>query len=190
MTEREKMLAGKLYNPMDPELVALRARARSYTHQFNASSDKEEKKEIIKKLVGNVADDNYLIEGPFFADYGCNLYLGKNFFANFNFVVLDVGRVDIGDNVMIATNVQLLAATHPVDIATRYSGKELGAPVTIESNVWIGGGVIVNPGVCIGEGAVIGSGSVVIKDVPPHVVAAGNPCRVIREIDQNRAYQE
>lgn len=184
MSERERMLAGKLYNPMDPELVALRARARNYTRDFNASTDDGEKRAILCRLFGGVGDKTPWVEGPLFCDYGCNTYVGKSFFANFNFTVLDVGRIDIGDNVMIATNVQLLAATHPIDIQTRYSGRELGFSITIEDNVWIGGGVIVNPGVRIGAGAVIGSGSVVTKDIPSNVVAAGNPCRIIRDIQQ------
>ncbi len=184
-TEREKMLSGELYAPSDPELVQLRERKKKYMDAFNvASADQQERIELLRLLLGGIADDKAWIQGPFYCDYGCNIYLGKNFFANFNFTVLDVGRVEIGDDVMIAPNVQLLSATHPLDAKTRNSGRELGFPITIGNAVWLGGGVTVNPGVTIGDGVVVGSGSVVTKDLPPNVVAVGNPCRVIKHIEQ------
>jgi len=185
MTEREKMLSGEMYDPMDPELVAGRAKARRLTHELNHIHPDEEirKTEIVKELIGSAKSKPW-IEPPFYCDYGSNIHVGEEFFSNFNCTMLDVAPITIGDQVMLATNVQLLTATHPIEAKARHSGKEYGLPITIGSRVWIGGGVIVLPGVTIGDGAVIGSGSVVTKDIPANVVAVGNPCRVVKQIDQ------
>lgn len=186
-TEREKMLAGELYNPADPELSRGRRRCRKIVHQLNNTmTGTSEWRSAIDELIPNANDA--CLEPPFHCDYGTNIKLGKHFYSNYNCVILDVAEVKIGDNVMFAPNVQLYTATHPVDIQRRINeGVEYGLPITIGDNVWLGGGVVVCPGVSIGEGAVIGAGSVVTKDIPANVVAVGNPCRVIRTIDNTGA---
>src|SRR4051812_2956250 len=177
-TEREKMLAGDLYDPLDPELVAARRRARDLTHALNATrdADKEFRARLLRDLFGAAGDDLW-IEPPFYCDYGANIAVGRKVFFNFNCVVLDVARVTIGDHTMFGPAVQIYAATHPLDAATRRAGLELGKPVVIGSDVWVGGGVVICPGVTIGDGTVIGAGSVVTRPVPAGVFAAGNPCR-------------
>ncbi len=181
-TEREKMLAGELYDPMDAELVQARRKARLLCKKLNDSNDDEEelRLEVLKELFGDI--DGLWMQPPFYCDYGNNIKVGKKVFFNFNCVVLDVAEVTIGDEVMFAPNVQVYTATHPVDWKERASGLELAKPITIGSNVWIGGGVVVCPGVSIGDRTVIGAGSVVTKDIPADVVAAGNPCKVIRSL--------
>ena len=187
MTEKEKMLAGELYNATDPRLVEERRRARDLLHAFNDTRDAETERraEIIRELFGS-AGEGVLIEPPFFCDYGSNIRLGDRVFFNFNCVVLDVARVTIGSDVMFGPAVQVYTATHPMDFQTRRAGLEAGKPVTIGSDVWVGGGAIILPGVRIGSRTVIGAGSVVTRDVPDDVFAAGNPCRVIRPIDGER----
>jgi maltose O-acetyltransferase len=171
------MLAGELYFAGDPELAADRAHCERLTRDYNGTGDES----VLRELLGRLGADSY-IRPPFFCDYGYNLALGDNVFLNFNCVVLDVVPVTIGDRVQMASAVQLLAAEHPLDPVERATGREFGRPITIEDDVWLGGGVIVCPGVTIGRAAVIGAGSVVTKDIPPEVVAVGNPCRVMREI--------
>jgi maltose O-acetyltransferase len=171
------MLAGELYFAGDPELTAERERCEALLRRFNASDDRA----LLSDLLGSIGTDSY-IRAPFYCDYGYNLTLGDNVFLNFDCVVLDVVPVTIGDRVQIASAVQLLAADHPLDAVERASGREFGRPITIEEDVWLGGGAIVCPGVTIGRASVIGAGSVVTKDIPAGVVAAGNPCRVLREI--------
>jgi maltose O-acetyltransferase len=191
-SERELMLAGELYLAADPELVAMRRRARALTARYNASSDLDtsepastaggpSREQLLRELLGKVGK-HPVIEPPFRCDYGCHIQVGDNLFANFGCIILDCHRVEIGDDVFIAPNVQILAATHPLDPETRASGRELARPVLIESRVWIGAGAILCPGVSIGEGSVIGAGSVVLRDVPARVLAAGNPARVIRSL--------
>lgn len=183
-TEKEKMLSGGRYNAADPQLVMERRQARNLLKAFNDSMDEEQEKrqQILAKLLG-VMGENVLIEPPFFCDYGSNIYLGNNVFFNFNCVVLDVVRVDIGNNILFGPNVQIYTATHPIDYKERATGLELGKPVRIGSNVWIGGSVVINPGITIGDRSVIGAGSVVVKDIPAGVFAAGNPCNVIRSLE-------
>lgn len=178
------MLAGQLYNPLDPELVELRHRARQLTQTLNLSADeaKEKKLEILAKLFGAVGANPW-IEPPFFCDYGSNITLGSNVFFNFQCVVLDVAAVQIGDYAMFGPAVQIYTATHPLDAGERRRGLEYAKPVTIGSDVWIGGGTVICPGVTIGSRSVIGAGSVVTRSIPANVVAAGNPCRVLRELD-------
>ena len=142
---------------------------------------REEQDALIRQILGRTGK-NVHIEAPFHCDYGYNIEVGENFFANYHFVVLDVGRVKIGDNAQIAPNVSIYTAGHPVHPESRNSGYEYGIAVTIGDNVWIGGNVCILPGVTIGNNAVIGAGSVVVRDIPDNVIAAGNPCRVIREI--------
>lgn len=177
------MLAGELYVAADPELVAMRRRARRLTRAFNATTEEEpdERLRILRELFGAVGP-RAEVEPPFRCDYGSHVFVGDNFYANFGCVILDCAAVRIGRNVMFAPNVQLFAATHPIVAAERIAGPELARPITIGDNVWVGGGAIVCPGVTIGDNAVIGAGSVVTRDVPANVVAAGNPCRVIRAV--------
>lgn len=182
-SEKELMLSGELYLASDPELVKLRNRARQMTRAYNSTVEAEVdvRRAILNRLLGQMSP-KIEIEPPFRCDYGFNIFLGQNFFANFGVVMLDCAEIRIGDNVLLAPNVQIYAAHHPLSPAERWSGRELASPITIGNNVWIGGGAIVLPGVSIGDNSVIGAGSVVTKDVPANVVAAGNPCRVIRAI--------
>ncbi len=185
MTEKEKMLSGNLYYPGNEELKADFNRCRKLTRSYNQTTEDElEKRQaILKELMGSIGEDSY-IEVPFRCDYGQNIYAGNNFYANFNLVILDICKVHIGDNVLLGPGVGIYTAGHPIDAGVRNSGLEFGRPVTIGDNVWIGGNVVVNPGVTIGNNTVIGSGSVVTKSIPPDVIAAGNPCRVIRGITE------
>jgi maltose O-acetyltransferase len=171
------MLAGEMYLAGDPELVADRERCEQLMRAYNAGGEES----VLRGLIGSVGKETY-IRPPFFCDYGYNITLGDNVFMNFNCVILDVVPVTIGDRVQVASAVQLLAADHPLDPVERASGREFGSPITIEDDVWLGGGAIVCPGVTIGARAVLGAGSVVTKDIPPGVVAVGNPCRVLREL--------
>ncbi|MFO7321926.1 MAG: sugar O-acetyltransferase [Chloroflexota bacterium] len=180
LSEREKMLRGDLYNAQDPELTEMRKRARKLLRALNASAE-EERLEIMAQLLGAMGEGTW-IEPPFFCDYGTHITLGKNVFFNFNCVVLDVAHVEIGDNVLFGPNVQIYTATHPIDAETRRTGLELGKPIRIGSDVWVGGSAIILPGVTIGSRTVIGAGSVVTRDLPDDVFAAGNPCRVIRQL--------
>ena len=183
MTEKEKMLMGELYNSLDAELFDTRQYAKEIVYKFNSlKPDKVEKRMKLMKNFLGACGENAFIEPPFRCDYGCNIELGENFYANYNLTILDCAKVKIGSNVMIGPNVALYTAGHPLERETRRSGLEYAYPITIGNDVWIGGNVVILPGVTIGDGAVIGAGSVVTKDVPPEVLAAGNPCCVIREI--------
>ena len=183
MTEKEKMLAGENYQPSDPELTAERLHARTLTQAFNNSApdDIRGRDITLRKLLK--AKGSVLIEPPFFCDYGYNIQVGKNFFANFNCVFLDVNSISIGNNVLLGPAVQIYTATHPIDPKERLTFMESSKPVTIGHNVWIGGGSILCPGVTIGDNTTIGAGSVVTKDIPANSVAVGNPCKVIRSIE-------
>ena len=143
-------------------------------------TDTQGRFKILKNLIGKMADDNALIIQPFFCDYGKHICLGKRFFANFNFTVLDEAYVTIGDDCFIGPNVSIYTACHSTNPVERNSRKEWALPVTIGNNVWIGGSVTILPGVTIGDNVTIGAGSVVVKDIPSNVIAVGNPCRVIR----------
>jgi maltose O-acetyltransferase len=183
-TEREKMLAGQLYDPLDPELVRARDRARDLCQELNATREaqQEERRRILRELFGAGGDDVWM-QPPFFCDYGSNILLGKKCFFNFNGVVLDVCQVRVGDHTLFGPAVQIYTATHPLNAELRRT-QEFGKPVMIGSDVWVGGGAIVCPGVTIGSRSVIGAGSVVTRDIPEGVFAAGNPCRVIRELTE------
>ena len=183
-TEREKMLAGELYDPMDPVLVAAREHARDLCQTLNATreADVDERRRILRELFG-AGGESVWMQPPFFCDYGTNIELGERVFFNFNCVVLDVCPVRIGDFTLFGPAVQIYTAMHPFEAALRRKA-EFGKPVEIGSDVWVGGGAIILPGVRIGSRAVIGAGSVVTRDVPDDVFAAGNPCRVIREISE------
>ncbi len=177
------MLAGELYLASDPELTALRRNARWLMRLINATTEEEIQRRaaLLRELFGSLGE-GFEIEPPFFCDYGHNIHIGSRFFMNFDCVILDVCEVRIGDSVFIGPGVHIYAATHPADAAARCAGPELGAPVRIGNRVWIGGGAIIGPGVTIGDDSVIGAGSVVVRDVPAGVVAAGNPCRVMRKV--------
>jgi maltose O-acetyltransferase len=175
------MLAGELYDAGDPELVADRARSAELMRVFNDEDDLDTRLRVLGELLGAIGDESE-IRPPFYCDYGYNVRLGSGVFLNFACVLLDVVAITIGDRVQIGPAVQLLAADHPLDVATRASKLENGRPIAIEDDAWIGGGAIVLPGVTIGSGSVVGAGSVVTRDVPAGVVAAGNPCRVIRAL--------
>src|SRR6476646_799156 len=183
-SEFKKMLAGELYDAMDPELVAARDRARYRCQELNATreADRDRRREILKSLFGKGGESVWM-QPPFFCDYGSNIELGERVFFNFNCVVLDVCPVRIGSYSLFGPAVQIYTTMHPFS-ATERRNKEYGKPVDIGSDVWIGGGAIILPGVHIGSGAVIGAGSVVTRDVPDRTFAAGNPCRVIREITE------
>ncbi len=184
MTEKEKAAAGLLYDAnYNAEMLAERLAAAELCYDYNQlrPSQNEEKERILNRLLGHKGDNCVIIQ-PFHVDNGFNIEVGDNFFANYNLVVLDEAKVKIGNNVFIAPNVGIYCAGHPFDVELRNQGLEYALPVTIGDNVWIGGGVQIMPGVNIGSGTTIGAGSVVTKDVPANVIAAGNPCRVIREI--------
>lgn len=182
MTQKELMLAEKLYCT-DDELKKDAARSRKLTRIFNdtTSEQREYRIQILKELFGSTGENIY-IEPPFRCDYGSNTYIGENFYANFDCIILDVAEVHIGRNVLFAPRVCVFTAGHPIDADIRNKCVEYGKKVTIGDNVWIGGNSVINPGVTIGNNVVIGSGSVVTRDIPDNVVAAGNPCRVIRSI--------
>ena len=178
------MLAGELYSALDPELTGDRLRARELCRQLNASKADatEDRARIIAALLGTVTDA--WIEPPFFCDYGRNITLGRKVFFNFNCVVLDVMPVRIGNHTLFGPAVQIYTATHPLDATERRSGLEFAKPVSIGADVWVGGAAVICPGVTIGDRAVIGAGSVVTRDIPADTFAAGNPCRVIRAIEE------
>lgn len=183
-SEREKMLAGELYDALDAELVTARERARDLCHALNATreGDVEPRRALLRDLFGRGGDSVWM-QPPFFCDYGTNIELGERVFFNFNCIVLDVCRVTIGDYTLFGPGVQILTPMHPMNAAERRL-KEYGRPVAVGADVWVGAGALILPGVTIGDGAVIGAGSVVTRDVPAGVFAAGNPCRVIREITE------
>jgi maltose O-acetyltransferase len=182
-TETENMLAGRPYVAADPDLVAARARARQLLRRYNATTEAEpdQRRTLLVELLGQ-AGAGVWIEPPFFCDYGRYLFLEDGVYMNFNCVILDCNHVRIGAGTMLGPAVQIYAATHDVDPAVRAQGPELAYPVTIGRNCWIGGGAIITARVTIGDNTTIGAGSVVVKPIPANVLAAGNPCRVIREL--------
>ncbi len=177
------MIAGELYDPLDPQLVEDRIQTRLLLKALNESreDDPEERNRILKLLLPNSLN-NLWLQPPFYCDYGYNIQIGERVFFNFNCVVLDVAPVRIGNRTMFGPNVQIYAATHPLDPMERSSGLEYGKPISIGDDVWIGGSVVICPGVTIGDRSIIGAGSVVTKDIPSDTIAAGNPCRIIRTI--------
>ncbi|QYR11667.1 sugar O-acetyltransferase [Prevotella sp. Rep29] len=184
MTEREKMLAGEVYCAVDSQLIADLQATRGVLHEFNSlhPSETQRMKEILKGLLGFVADDDFIINQPFRCDYGKQISIGRRFFANFNFVVLDEAPVTIGDDCFIGPNVSVYTACHSTDPVERNTRQEWAKPVTIGNNVWIGGSVTILPGVTIGDNVTIGAGSVVVGDIPSNTVAVGNPCKVIKHV--------
>ena len=194
MTEKEKMLAGQLYDPSDPELDALRLKARKLARKYNLTD--EDRPEALRAILTELlpsAEELPAMQAPVWFDYGCNTSFGRLCFTNFNFTCLDVCPVRIGDNVMIGPNVTLATPMHPLlpeerNVRLREDGSaydlEYAKPITIESDCWLAANVVVCGGVTVGRGSVIGAGSVVTRDIPPHSLAAGNPCRVIRELTE------
>ncbi len=190
MNQKERMLAGLPYKAWLDGLREERMENKLKIHKYNQLHPDEEEKieELIRSILGKAGKDVH-IEAPFHCDYGSNIEAGDYFYANYNCTILDVGKVIIGDNVMLAPNVSIYTAGHPIHPDSRNSGYEYGIPVTIGNNVWVGGNVVINPGVTIGNDVVIGAGSVVTKDIPDRVVALGNPCRVVRQIvEDDRKY--
>ncbi len=183
LTERQKMLAGELYDPLDKSLSLERIRARDLCQALNATTESapDRRREILLELFGRGGDSVWM-QPPFYCDYGTNIWLGRRVFFNFNCVVLDVCRVTIGDFTLLGPAVQIYTATHPLDYELRRT-QECGQPVEIGADVWIGGAAVICPGVSIGSRSVIGAGSVVTRDIPAGVFAAGNPCRVIRSLE-------
>lgn len=183
MTEKEKMLNGELYNASDKQLVLERKQARKLTRLFNSTDEEqnEKRENILKDLLG-FCGNNIYIEPYFKCDYGKNIYVGENFYANFDCIILDVCKVSIGDNCLLGPRVCIYTATHPIDTEKRISMLEYGKPVNIGNNVWIGGNSIINPGVTIGNNVIVASGSVVVKNVPDNVIVGGNPAKIIKYI--------
>ena len=193
MTEKEKMLAGKIYDPSEPELVGLRQKAHRLCLEYNQLPETDKKRDELMRELGVAGVENAYFQGPVQFDYGCFTTVGEGFYANFNFTCVDCCPVTIGDNVFVGPNVSLLTPVHPFRWQDRnpykkpdgtVTDKEYARPITIGDNCWIAGNVSVCGGVTIGEGSVIGAGSVVTRDIPPHSLAAGVPCRVIREITE------
>lgn len=182
-TEKEKMIAGELYFANDPELVADRMFARSQSQIINQAESAELRSQLLKETFGRTGKKIYM-EPVINFDYGYNIFVGENFYANFNCTFLDVSTIEIGDNCMFAPNVQLYTATHPLHPVKRNSGLEYAKPIKIGDNVWLGGGVIVTPGVTLGNNVVVGAGSVVTKSFPDNVVITGNPARIIKTVEE------
>lgn len=194
MNEMQKAAAGLLYDAnYDEEVLRLRDHAKGVLFDLNHTHPRQvqERKALLKSLLGKTGE-NFIIEGPFHCDYGFNIEIGENFYANVNLVILDGAKVTIGSNVFIAPNVGIYTAGHPMDVERRNQGLEYALPVTIHDDVWIGAGVSILPGVTLGQGCVVGAGCVVTKDVPPMVLFAGNPGRVIRPItdDDKRKFSQ
>ncbi|MFT4005340.1 MAG: sugar O-acetyltransferase [Lacrimispora sp.] len=190
MNQKERMLSGLPYKAWLDGLSEERMENKKKIHAFNLLGPEEGKRmdELLRMILGKTGEHVY-IEQPFRCDYGKNIEVGENFYANYNCTILDVGKVIIGDNVMFAPNVSIYTAGHPLHPDSRNSGYEYGISITIGNNVWIGGNAVINPGVKIGNNVVIGAGSVVTKDIPDNMIAVGNPCRVIREIsEEDRKY--
>lgn len=187
MTEKEKAQKGYLYNAVnDTALVEERIKCKDLCFQYNGlrPSMKEARTTLMKEIMGKTKGA-FFIEQPFWCDYGYNIEIGENFFANHNCIILDGAKVTFGDNVFIAPNCGFYTAGHPIDSEQRNQGLEYAYPITVGNNVWIGAHVLILPGVTIGDEVVIGAGSVVNKDIPAGVIVAGNPCKVLREITEN-----
>lgn len=188
-SEKDKMLCGEIYDAnYDPQLIEERMKCKLLCSKYNdlMPDSLEERKSLLKTLLGRVGE-NYYIEQPFYCDYGYNISVGDNFYSNVNLVILDGAKVTFGDNVFIAPDCGFHTAGHPLDVGRRNKGLEYARPITVGNNVWIGAGVHVLPGVTIGDNCVIGAGSVVNRDIPANSLAVGNPCRVIRSLEEINA---
>ena len=184
MTEKEKMLSGMVYSAIDDQLLKELNEVKEIIHEYNALKPSQTLRrfQILKDLLGHVADDEIIVNQPFYCDYGKQIRVGKRFFANFNLTVLDEALVTIGDDCFIGPNVSIYTACHSTNPVERNTRREWAEPVTIGDNVWIGGSVTILPGVTIGSNVTIGAGSVVTRDIPDNVVAVGNPCKVIKSL--------
>jgi maltose O-acetyltransferase len=182
-TEKEKMLAGEIYNCLDPELEAERQRTKELLRRYNLTEDVHERQTILQQLLGKIGQ-NSIIEPPFYCSYGQNTYIGDHVFLNYLCNIIDNNEVHIGHHVMIGPLVQIYTAAHLLQVEARIQGLEEAKPIVIEDNVWLGGSAILLPGVRIGRNSVVGAGAVVTRSIPANTVVAGNPARVIREIDQ------
>lgn len=184
MTEKEKMLSGMVYSAIDDQLLRELNEVKEIIHEYNALKPSQTLRrfQILKDLLGHVADDEIIVNQPFYCDYGKQIRVGKRFFANFNLTILDEASVTIGDDCFIGPNVSIYTACHSTDPVERNTRREWAEPVTIGDNVWIGGSVTILPGVTIGSNVTIGAGSVVTRDIPDNVVAVGNPCKVIKNL--------
>ncbi len=178
------MVAGEMYNPLDEQLVKDRLKTRLIIKALNETREDDitERRHLLKELMPNAAEDLWL-QPPFYCDYGYNMIVGERVFFNFNCIVLDVAPVIIGNRTMFGPNVQVYTATHPLNHVERSSGLEYAKPIIIGEDVWIGGSAVICPGVTIGDRSVIGAGSIVTKDIPSDVAAAGNPCKIIRQLE-------
>lgn len=185
-TERQKMIAGELYFASDPELVTARTFARSQMALINNEKDAYIRRQLVEETFGSTGTGAH-IEPTISFDYGFNIHVGKNFYANFNNVYLDICPITIGDNCMFGPNVQLYTATHPLEPAKRNSGLEFGKPITIGDNVWIGGGAILAPGVTLGKNVVVGAGAVVTKSFPDNSLIGGNPAKLIKQLETEKS---
>jgi len=186
MTQKERMINGLLYNPNDKDIITEQAKCLELLYDFNQTKPSELAKrvEILKSLLGSIGDNCY-IEPPLRTNWGKNTHFGDGVYANFNLTLVDDADIFIGDNVMFGPNVTIATASHPIDPVLRKKGYQYNMPVYIGNNVWIGAGAIIMRGLKIGENSIIGAGSVVTKDIPPNVIAVGNPCRIMRNISEN-----
>ena len=185
MTEKEKMLAGELYDAnYNKDLIKEREKVKDLCYEYNQlkPSKHDDQRKIMKKILGKTKE-KFWIEPPFMCDYGYNIEIGENFYSNHNLIILDANKVKFGDNVFIAPNCGFYTAGHPLDYEQRNQGLEYAKPIEIGNNVWIGGNVVVLPGVTIGDNCVIGAGSILTKDIPENSVAVGNPCKVIKKLN-------
>lgn len=191
-SQKERMLSGDLYIADDPELAKDFHKAKRLLREYNQTTEYQETdRQTILKDLFKQSGKKIQIEPPFHTDYGCNTVIGENFYSNYDCIILDIANVKIGNNVMFGPRVSLYTAGHPIDAVIRNEHYEYGKPITIGNNVWVGGNVVFNPGVTIGDNVVIGSGSIVTKDIPSNVIAVGNPCKVLREINnQDKKYWE
>jgi galactoside O-acetyltransferase len=188
MTEKEKAQKGELYDANnDPQLLAEREICKDLCFAYNnlLPSKKEDKRKLINKIFGKT-NETFIIEQPFFCDYGYNIEIGENFYANVNCIILDEAKVSFGNNVFIAPSCGFYTAEHPFDVEQRNKGLEYARPITVGNNVWIGAQSIILSGVTVGDNSIIGAGSVVTRDIPANVIAVGNPCRVLKSISQNK----
>lgn len=190
MEEREKMINGERYNPADKTLLKDREYAKTLCYEYNnlPPSETKKRKDLLQKILSKTGE-NFLIEQPFQCDYGCNIEIGENFYANHGLIILDPAKVKFGNNVFIGPNCGFYTPEHPLDAENRIKGYEYAFPINIGNNVWFGGNVVILSGVTIGDNSVIGAGSVVTKDIPANVIAAGNPCKVIREITEKDKFR-
>lgn len=192
MTEKEKGLRGEFYNPnYNKEIVEARTKMQDLCFEYNniMPSNLEKRKELIKKIIGKTGED-FLIEQPIYFDYGENTTIGERFYSNHNLTILDGAKVIFGNDCFIGPSCSFYTALHPIDYKLRNQGLEKALPITVGNNVWFGGGVIVLPGVTIGSNVVIGAGSVVTKDIHDNVVAVGNPCHIIKKIEEGESYEK